>query len=76
LKEVTTEDLALTRKGFKRVLWSGQSGEKPVVKFGPLSVTKDHKILIDGEWKSIEEIECQKDSEKKPYTCCLTNHRI
>jgi len=73
LKKLLQKDLALTRKGFKRVLWSGQSGEKPVVNLDPLSVTKDHKILIDGEWKSIEEIECQKDSEKNRTPCCLTN---
>src|SRR5271157_48764 len=72
IEEVTTEDSALTRKGFRRVLWSGQTGTKPVTQFGPLRLTQDHKVLVNGEWKSAEEITCQKDSEK---TVCLLCHK-
>ena len=70
IEEVTTEDSALTRKGFKRVLWSGQTGTKAVVQIGPLNLTKEHKLLVNGEWKSAEEITCQKDSEKTVRLLC------
>jgi hypothetical protein len=70
IEEVTTEDLALTRKGFKRILWSGTTGSKAVTQLGPLSLTKEHKVLVNEEWKSPEEITCQKDSEKTVNLLC------
>jgi hypothetical protein len=70
IEEVTTEDSALTRKGFRRILWSGQTGNKAVVQLGPLSLTKEHKLLVNGEWKSAEEITCQRDSEKTVRLLC------
>ena len=70
VEDVTTEDLALTRKGFKRILWSGQTGVKPTVQFGPLSITKEHKVLVDGEWKTTQEVICQKNSEKTARLLC------
>ena len=70
IEDVTTEDSALTRKGFRRILWSGQTGTKAVVQLGPLNLTKEHKVLVNGEWKSAEEITCQKDSEKTVRLLC------
>lgn len=70
IEEVTTEDSALTRKGFRRILWSGQTGTKAVIQLGPLSLTKEHKLLVNGEWKSAEDITCQKDSEKTVRLLC------
>jgi hypothetical protein len=70
IEEVTTEDSTLTRKGFRRVLWSGQTGTKAVVQLGPLSLTKEHKLLANGEWKSAEEITCQRDSKKTVHLLC------
>ncbi len=83
IEDVTTEDFALTRKGFKRILWSGKTGEKPVVQLGPLSITNEHKVFVDKEWRETQE--CLKDSEKtvsllchKPSylkTMCITDTR-
>jgi len=70
IEDVTTEDSALTRKGLRRILWSGQTGTKPVVQLGPLSITKEHKIFVNRKWKTIQEIECQKDSEKIAHLLC------
>jgi hypothetical protein len=70
IEEVTLEDSVLTRKGFRRVLWSGQTGTKEVVQLGPLSLTKDHKVLIDGEWKSIEDLACRKGLKKTVNLLC------
>ena len=50
IENVTINDLALTRKRCKRILWSGKTGEKSVVQFGPLSITHEHKVFVDGEW--------------------------
>lgn len=51
IQDITTEDMVMTRKGWKRVLKAGSTGEKPVVKlksniFLPLEVTPDHQLLV------------------------------
>jgi hypothetical protein len=64
IEAVTTQDLVLTRKGYKKVLWSGKTGNKEVSQFGPVQVTEDHKVLCNNSWTSLGELRCQKDSEK------------
>jgi hypothetical protein len=63
IEQVTTDDLALTRKGLRRILWSGQTGIKPVIKFGTVSATEDHKFFVNGQWMSYKEIKRQKSPE-------------
>lgn len=50
IREVTIQDRVWTRKGLKRVLWSGTTGIKPTIELttldgGKLTCTDDHPIL-------------------------------
>jgi hypothetical protein len=67
IEEVTIEDWALTRIGYRKVLWSGQTGVKKVSPLGPLYLTDDHKVLLNDDFikfNSIKDI-CQKDTENQ-----------
>lgn len=71
IEEVTTNDYALTRKGWRRILFSGQTGVKPVIKLGPLQITEDHKILVNDEFISVRDMmrQCQKGSNAESFLC-------
>ena len=59
IEDVTTDDYVLTRKGFRRVVWSGQTGMKPVIRIDAgghwLYCTDDHPIFTfeDGFIRSV-----------------------
>ena len=44
INQVTTQDQVLTRQGWKRVLWSGQTGIQPVMSVGLLTGTHSHPV--------------------------------
>ena len=50
IRKVTISDYVLTRKGYRRVLWSGQTGIKQVINFGSLQVTPNHPIFANGHF--------------------------
>jgi len=50
IEHVTTSDLALTRKGYKRVLWSGQTGTKPTIRVENTWLTDSHPVYRNGEF--------------------------
>jgi len=54
IESVTTADQALTRKGWRRVLWSGQSGVEEVVEFEAgghkLACTPGHRIWTNSDF--------------------------
>jgi hypothetical protein len=64
IEHVTTDDFVLTRKGYRRVLWSGKTGTKSVVSVGSLYLTAEHPIYCNGEFIPAREIVCRRDSEK------------
>lgn len=47
IREVTTNDQVLTRRGYRRVLWSGQTGVHPIMQVAGLKVTGNHPVLVD-----------------------------
>lgn len=49
VEDVKAGDFVLTRKGYRRVKWSGQTGVKPVVRLGPLRITSDHRVFVRGK---------------------------
>lgn len=59
---VTTEDLVLTRAGFKRVLWSGVTGtNRNVLKLTTSSgkelfATEDHEVYTENGFKRMDEL--------------------
>ena len=64
IEHVTTEDLVLTRKGYKRVLWSGQTGTKSTIRIENTWLTRSHTVYCNGEFIPAQEILCRKDSGK------------
>jgi hypothetical protein len=50
IETVTTKDYVLTRKGYRRVLWSGQTGIKPVMRLDSLLITPNHPVFSDGQF--------------------------
>jgi hypothetical protein len=64
IEDVTTDDLALTRNGYKRVLWSGKTGDKKVRELAGVSATDDHKFFADESWQELRELTCQRDSKR------------
>jgi hypothetical protein len=64
IEQVTTEDSVLTRKGYRRVLWAGQTGFKPVISLGHLYMTAKHPVYCDGEFVPAQEVACRRDTGK------------
>jgi hypothetical protein len=58
IEEVTTADYVLTRKGFKRVLWSGCTGIKRVMQVDTLLITPNHPVFADGRFLIASDTEC------------------
>lgn len=62
VERVTTEDLVLTRAGFKRVLWSGVTGtNRNVLKLTTSSgkklfATEDHEVYTENGFKRMDEL--------------------
>lgn len=57
IESVTTDDFVLTRKGWRRVQWSGQTGVSPVVSNIGLTGTPDHPVFVVGKgWKSLHKV--------------------
>ena len=44
ISAITNSDYVLTRQGWKRVLWAGQTGVQPVMSLGPLTGTPSHRV--------------------------------
>ena len=51
IESVRAGDYVLTRKGFRKVLWAGQTGIRPVIRQMDLEATANHPVLINGEFK-------------------------
>lgn len=50
VEKVKAGEFVLTRHGYHRVKWSGQTGVKPVIRLGPLRVTAEHRIFLRNGW--------------------------
>lgn len=57
INQVTTSDLVLTRRGWRRVLWAGQTGISPVITRGPLTGTRNHPVWTENRgWIPLESL--------------------
>jgi hypothetical protein len=64
IEQVAVTDRVLTRNGYRKVLWSGKTGMKPVISLGSLYITAEHPIYCNGEFIPAQEIVCRKVSGK------------
>ncbi len=56
IRDVTTDDRVMTRKGWRRVLWSGKTGKKEVIERIGIVGTKDHPVIIASGIKELQDI--------------------
>ena len=60
IEDIKVGDSVLTRKGYRRVHWSGQTGVKPTICIENTWLTQDHSIYCNGEFVPAWEILCRK----------------
>lgn len=62
IENIKKDDLVLTRKGYKKVLWAGLTKKDALVKnynlgFDKITCTPEHKFLTNEGWKEIDLIQ-------------------
>ena len=76
IQDVTTEDMVLTRKGYRRVLWAGQTGVRDTISINAggreLLCTEDHKIYTQRGWIRARDLVPKSDI----LTSCTQNHAL